>query len=373
MRWTTAATALAFVAILPAGHAAQAPRSNVVLITLDGVRVQEMFGGLDEAVARSVVKDGRAEDTPAWRRFWAAAPDARRRKLMPFLWDTLLARHGTIVGNQALGSVMRVTNTHWFSYPGYAEIATGAAHDAEIDSNDNRRNPFPTVLEIVRRELGLEPRHVATFASWETFRWIVEHEEGATTVNAGLQRYVHPDHDLQVLSEWQFEARTPWDGTRHDAYTWRFARAHLQTYHPRLLWIALDETDDWAHDGRYDRVLDTLSRVDAALSDLWTWLQQDPEYKGTTTLILTTDHGRGRTVEDWRNHGKDVQGAQDIWLAIAGQDVTRRGEAQNLPPLYQNQIAATIGRLLGVDFGKFVPDAGQALPACVVHETACAM
>ena len=92
-------------------------------------------------------------------------------------------------------------------------------------------------------------------------------------MNAGLQAYAHPDHDVQVLSDWQFQARTPWDGTRHDAYTLRFARAHLATYHPRLLWIALDETDDWAHDGRYDRVLDSLAGFDAALADLWTWLQ----------------------------------------------------------------------------------------------------
>ena len=277
VRAAATATAIALLT-LAFVSAAEQQGSNVVLITLDGVRIEEMFGGLDEVVARAIVKTGAAEESPLWQRYWAPTPEARRHKLMPFLWGTLLAEHGSIAGNQALGSVMRVTNRHRFSYPGYAEIATGAAHDAEIDSNDNRRTPFPTVLEIVRRELGLDRPAVATFASWETFRWIAEHEEGATTVNAGLQAYDHPDHDVQVLSDWQFQARTPWDGTRHDAYTLRFARAHLATYHPRLLWIALDETDDWAHDGRYDRVLDTLARVDAALGDLWTWLQSQDQY-----------------------------------------------------------------------------------------------
>ena len=257
----------------------------MVLITLDGVRIEEIFGGLNETVARAIVKEGPPEDSLLWRRYWAPTPEERRRKLMPFFWGTLLAEHGSIAGNQAAGSVVRVTNRHRFSYPGYAEIATGAAHDSQIDSNDNRRNPFPTVLEIVRRERGLDRREVATFASWETFRWIAEHEEGATTVNAGLQAYAHPDAAVQVLSEWQFQARTPWDGARHDAYTLRFARAHLATYHPRLLWIALDETDDWAHDGRYDRVLDSLAGFDRALADLWTWLQADPQ-------IPRHDHAR---------------------------------------------------------------------------------
>jgi hypothetical protein len=347
------------IALAQAGPRVQAADvGNVVLITLDGVRVQEIFGGLDEMVARAVVKNGRAEDSAVWQRYWAPTAEERRRRLMPFLWGKLLVEHGVMAGNQAAGSTVRLTNRRRFSYPGYAEIATGAAHDAEIDSNDNRRNPFPSVFEMVRRELGLDRRKVATFASWETFRWIVEHEEGATTVNAGLQAYEHPDRDIEVLSEWQFQTRTPWDGTRHDAYTLRFARAHLATFRPRLLWIALDETDDWSHDGRYDRVLDALARFDAALADLWTWLQADAQYRGTTTIVITTDHGRGRGPKDWRDHGEDVEGAQDIWLAVAGRGVGRRGEWRNTRPIYQNQIAATIAALLGVDYRRFVPDAG---------------
>jgi hypothetical protein len=356
--------AAAIVAALAAGaalHAQGGQTANVVLITLDGVRTEEIFGGLDEMVARAVVTKGRPEDSSLWQRYWAPTPVERRRKLMPFLWGTLLAEHGGIAGNQAVGSVMRVTNRQRFSYPGYAEIATGAAHDAEIDSNDNTRNPFPTVLEIVRRERGLDRREVATFASWETFRWIAEHEEGATTVNAGLQAYEHPDQAVQVLSDWQFQARTPWDGTRHDAYTLRFARAHLATHSPRLLWIALDETDDWAHDGRYDRVLDSLAGFDRALADLWTWLQGADQYRDTTTVFITTDHGRGHGPTAWREHGKDIEGAQDIWLVMAGPGTTRRGEWRDAPAIYQNQIAATIAGLLGVDYRTIVPAAGAPL------------
>jgi Type I phosphodiesterase / nucleotide pyrophosphatase len=369
-----AAVVLLATLLAPAGATTWATdAANVVLVTLDGVRIQEMFGGLDESVARALVKDGRVEDTPLWQRYWAPTREERRRKLMPFLWGTLLAEHGSIAGDQAAGSIVRVTNRHRFSYPGYSEIATGAAHDAEIDSNDNRRNPFPTVLEIVRRERGLEPRQVATFASWETFRWIVEHEEGATTVNAGLQAYAHPERDVQVLSDWQFQTRTPWDGTRHDAYTLRFARAHLATFRPRLLWMAFDETDDWAHDGRYDRVLDALARFDAALADLWEWLQADPQYRGTTTVIVTTDHGRGRGPADWRDHGKDVEGAQDIWLVLAGRGVGRRGVWREAPTIHQNQIAATIAALLDVDYRQFVPGAGLPIADCLMSKEKCGM
>ena len=84
-----------------------------------------------------------------------------------------MTEHGSIAGNRARGSAVRVTNRHRFSYPGYAEILVGEAHDDVIDSNDKRRNPYPTVLEFLKGKLGLDKRQVAAFASWDTFDWIV--------------------------------------------------------------------------------------------------------------------------------------------------------------------------------------------------------
>src|SRR5207245_5410072 len=160
------------------------PIDNVILLTLDGVRTQEIFGGLDLDVLRSTVhRDAKVEETRAYQRYWAATPEARRERLMPFFWRALMVEHGSIAGNRARGSSVRVTNRHRFSYPGYAEILVGEAHDDVIDSNDKRRNPYPTVLEFFRRRLGLDAHQVAAFASWDTFDWIVEHETGTITSN----------------------------------------------------------------------------------------------------------------------------------------------------------------------------------------------
>ena len=94
------------------------------------------------------------------------------------------------------------------------------------------------------------------------------------------------------------------------AYKFRFAMDHLRRARPRVVYLALGETDDWAHDGRYDRVLETYARTDGYLRELWTWLQADPEYRGRTHILITTDHGRGHTAKDWRDHGAKVEGAQ---------------------------------------------------------------
>src|SRR6185436_1251124 len=95
---------------------------NVVLITFDGARTEEVFGGLDLELLTSTLKDGqKVEDTASYRRFWAPTPEERRRKLMPFFWS-LVTDHGSIAGDSHSNSEVRLGNTQWFSYPGYAEM-----------------------------------------------------------------------------------------------------------------------------------------------------------------------------------------------------------------------------------------------------------
>src|SRR5262249_47488033 len=271
---------------------AQARRTeNVVLVTLDGARWQEVFTGMDESLLRASVPKGTdLRSLPVYRQFAGASAAERRERLMPFLWRTLVVDHRFIARGRPAGSPVTVTNALWFSYPGYAEILTGQAHDDRITTNDAIRNPFPTVFQFLARRLRLEPAQIATFASWGTFGAIVESELGATTVNAGPQPYAAPGADLQLLSAMQEETPTAWENTRRDAYTFRFAMDYLKRVHPRVLYVALDETDDWAHDGHYDLVLTMLHRADAYLAELWRALQADPQYRDRTTLVVATDH-----------------------------------------------------------------------------------
>ncbi|MEW5976821.1 MAG: alkaline phosphatase family protein [Acidobacteriota bacterium] len=339
----------------------QGKTRNLVLITLDGVRTQEIFGGLDRAILESTVPKGQVEKTRSYQKYWAATAEERRQKLMPFFWGVWMKEFGSIAGNRALGSTIQVANGHRFSYPGYSEILTGEAHDDVINSNDNRQNPFPTVLEFLRERLGLASPQVAAFASWETLNWIAEHAPGSITINAGFEPYSNPASNIEELSRLQFETLTPWSTVRHDLYTFRFAMAHLETHRPRVLYISLGETDDWAHDGNYANVLEALHQSDLRLQHLWEFLKQHKQYDGQTTILLTVDHGRGNHVKDWRNHGKDVEGAQYIWLAVISPDVDTRGEWKASGTIYQNQIAATLCRFLGLDYTEGRPNAGKPI------------
>lgn len=360
--------AAAAAAVEPRAQAQQASSAAsahaVVLVTLDGTRWQDLFGGVDLEILKSVSGKTPVEGTDTYKRFWASTPEARRQKVMPFLWSRLVAQEGAIVGNRNAGSRMQVSNRHRFSYPGYSELLTGTPHDDVITSNDNRRYGFLTVLEWLRAELKLPKSGVGVFGSWETFRFISEREEGAVTINAGYQDFAHPDAEIRTLSALQHLAPSGFHGARHDVYTFRFGLAHLQTARPRVLYLAFDETDDWAHQKQYDLVLDALHRTDRQLEQLWTWLQSDPEYRGRTTLVLTVDHGRGRRPEDWSDHGEAIDGAEETWLGCFGATVAARGEQRETAPVTTSQVASTLAAILGRDFRTATPAAAPPIPFC---------
>ncbi len=339
---------------------AQSKTENVILITFDGARTQEVFGGLDLEILKSKIKRGKVEDNEFYKKYWAETAEERRLKLMPFFWGTLMKEYGSIAGNRALGSSVKTTNKMWFSYPGYSEILTGQAHDDVIKSNDRTRNQYTSVLEFLQRKMKLNKTQAALFGSWDVFNWIGEHQEGAITINAGHEPYdLINDPEIQALSKLQNEKLSPWDSVRFDHFTVKFALAHMKKFQPRVVHIALGETDDWAHGGEYGHVLHSFASNDKQIKEIWDFLQSSPKYKGKTSILFTTDHGRGKTTADWTDHGEKVPEAQNIWMAFVSPDNALRGEWKNAEPIYQNQAAATLCRWLGFDYSENNPNAGK--------------
>src|SRR5690606_30677692 len=103
------------------------------------------------------------------------------------------------------------------------------------------------------------------------------------------------------------------------------------------------------HQGRYDLYLDAAWRNDRYIQQLWETAQAMPEYAGRTTLVLTTDHGRGDIRDGWKNHGVNNPGSDRIWIAVMGPDTPPRGIRSDTQ-VTQGQVAATVAALLGEDF-----------------------
>ena len=344
---------LAFVCV------GQSEPRNVILVTLDGARTQEIFGGLDADIFRSANKN--FEQTSAFKRYNAATSKERRELLMPFFWKTLMASHGSIAGNRDLKSSVQTTNKLWFSYPGYSEILTGQAHDDIIKSNSHPQNPFPSVLDFINRKLSAGPNAVAEFSSWDAFMRIATNKPGSFVVNAAYETYPARNLEIEELFRLQSQVVAPWPSVRHDYFTFKIALAHMKQYRTRAIHIGFDETDDYAHDKNYERVLDSLHLTDSWLKELWQFVESDQRYRGKTMLIITTDHGRGNSITNRHDHGEDVPDARHIWMAFVSPDSSLRGEWASTDTIYQNQIAATLCRFLNLDYSEQNREAGKPI------------
>jgi len=352
----------------PAPRPAPAPlrTRNVILITADGLRIQELFTGMDPVVSEREKHSGISDLERARRLYWRPSAAERREALMPFFWKTLAPR-GIVLGNKEKGSHVTMRNPHLFSYPGYAEILTGQ-FQPDVISNDAVRYPHRTVLEFVRDKLRLPFTGVAFIGGWDVFRSAAASREGAYFVNAGEDDPVPAPYAtprLEYLSAVQAEILALWEGSRVDTVTFEIGLEYLKKYRPRALYLAFGDTDEWAHARRYDRLLDQIRIFDAHLSRLWETLERLPDYRGRTTLILTTDHGRGVTPKDWIDHGEGVTGSEDIWIAVIGPDTPDRGELGPYPTVHQADVAATLLRLLGLDDREFNAQAGPPIPAAL--------
>ena len=329
---------------------------NIILITLDGLRWQELFTGADSLL---VDDTGMIESAGSLLGdFWSSDPNVRREMLFPFIWGTI-AKQGQIYGNRAYGNKVDNSNKMWFSYPGYNEILSGFADDERITSNSKINNPNVTFLEHLNRLPEFRGK-VLAFGSWDVFPYIINEERSGIPVNAGFE--LAQGNDLteteKTINRLQQEIRGPWGEVRLDPFTHHFALEAIKKKKPRVVYIAYGETDDWAHDGKYDQYLLSAHQTDQYIREIWETIQSDPQYKDKTTLLIGVDHGRGVTKNSWKGHGESIPQAGQIWLMAMGPDTPALGEMKTEGQWSSAMVARTVFGLLGLEY----PDS-KAAPA----------
>jgi len=334
---------------------------TVVLIVSDGLRWQEIFTGADRSLMDSDHGGIWADPAALAKKYWRDDVNDRRAALFPFLWSTI-AEQGQIFGNQQKGSVARVTNGLAFSYPGYNEMLAGFP-DPRINSNEFGPNPNRTVFEWLNAQPEFHGK-VAAYATWSTFTDIFNVPRSHLNVVCGWQ--LPPDEIKstprdELLSQLYATTTRFDDEDLYDSFLQVPLLDFVRTGGVRVLFVGYGETDNWAHAGRYDLVLESAHHFDAFVRQLWETMQSMPAYRGTTTFLLTADHGRGSGLTEWKEHGVEEKGSENIWLAAIGPDTPALGERINVAPITQSQIAATIAALLGKDYPAAVPQAAPAI------------
>jgi hypothetical protein len=331
---------------------------NLIIITLDGMRWQEVFEGADSAILNNPAYTHEKKEMLGL--FWAGDKTARRKKLFPFLWDSVYAR-GQLYGDRYIGSQVDNANPYKFSYPGYNEIFTGYP-DTAVNSNDRIKNKHSNVLEFINKQKGYENK-VAAFSTWDVMPYFLNKWRSGFFTNADKDTIGFNNTTAKLLNDIQVLSMKP-NGERLDVITYIAAREYLIEYKPRVLYISFDETDEYAHQGNYDYYLGAAHAEDGMIADIWKTVQSLPGYNNRTTLIVTCDHGRGDRIKDqWRDHGQKIEDAGHIWISVLGPDIKRFGEIITQTTLYQKQLAPTIAALLGF---TFVPDQGSADPILTI-------
>ena len=338
---------------------------NVVLIVSDGLRWQEIFTGAEADLLNDKAGGSWMSKEDLRKRYWRETPAARRALLFPFLWGTV-AKQGQIFGNRTAGSDAHVTNGKAFSYPGYNEMTTGFPNDA-IDRNEFGPNPTPTVFEWLDHFEEFHGR-VAVYGTWKVFDDIFNKARSHLVMQTGWTPPVEAqDTPRAALLTRLYATTTRFDEEDvEDSLLQVPLLDYVKAAKPRVLFVGYGETDNWAHQGRYDLVLDSAHRVDGFVKELWETMQAMPEYRGSTTFIITCDHGRGSGLTEWKEHGVEEKGSENVWIAVMGPDTPPLGERTHSPVVTQAQIAATVAALLGKDYHAAVPKAAVPI-ADVLH------
>lgn len=331
---------------------AQEPK--VIVITMDGVRWKEVVRGADKYLIN------RPNFTSSMNyhkeKYFVEDSLQRRKLLMPFTWN-YIAKKGVILGNRDEKNHVNLTNKPLWSYPGYNEIITGKPDDINIINNDDILNPNVSIFEYVNN-IPTYNQKVMVVGSWKMFTYIFNQNRSKLLINSGYQHSFNPKPTGKELYLNKLQDLTPklWQNTRYDIFTHEYALEAMKNQKPHLLFIGYGEPDDFGHDKDYDHYLNAINRNDKMIEEIWNYVQSDSYYKDQTTILVTTDHGRGDFYE-WVDHSKHVKGSSNSFIMLLGPSIKKENFTKK--DYYSTQIAQTIADLLEIKWHN--PDAGKSL------------
>ncbi len=325
--------------------------TNLIILTTDGFRWQEMYQGIDTGIANNP-KYYDDDSIGIYKKY-------AKESIMPFVTN-YIGKNGQLWGNRNLGNNISVKNPYWFSYPGYSELLCGYV-DTAINSNGYKENPNTTLLDFLQKQPGYKNK-IAAFGAWHVINKVLHKPTAGFPVTSAFDTYTNKKSTIaNTLNKLNKQAFKPWDDEEClDVFTHHMALDYLKTQQPKVLFISYGETDEWAHSSKYKSYLNAARQVDDYIKEIWEYVQSNPFYKNNTVLLITTDHGRG-IGNEWTSHNNKIGRSNETWFAIIGKGVKPFGLRINGSIFFQQQLAATIANLLGFNFTCEHPVA-EAIP-----------
>ncbi len=308
--------------------------THVVIVTLDGARPREIFEGVDPELAR-------AQGLPE-------AAVVAAHTLLPNLSELMGA--GAVFGSAADGAPMQASGPNFVSLPGYTELMTGRGPSSCAD-NGCRWVGEHTLVDDLTRARGCRSERAAVVSSWPDIGRVVALRAECATVSSGRhggsnrERFEASPRLARALE--RGEKVDPFPGVgdfRPDRLTAPLAIGYLEEHAPDFLFLALGETDEYAHRGDYRGYLAALREADRSIGELRRVLATLEAKGHRTALFVTADHGRARS---FRDHGERYPESASIWLVAAGSAITRPAAPSRRAHRLAD-VAPTVRRLLGL-------------------------
>jgi predicted AlkP superfamily pyrophosphatase or phosphodiesterase len=232
-----------------------------------------------------------------------------------------------------------VVNTRFFNdgptytNAGHTAIMTGVHQQINNSGNEYPRNP--SFMQVWLQATGQSSEKA----------WIVTSKD-KLNILANTKDKFYADKFLPMTNCGVNGAFT---GYREDSVTIRMAKEILKANRPNLMLVNLKEPDACGHAGNWQGYLQGIKNADEYVWQLWDFLQADPLYKNTTTLIITNDHGRhsDNYRDGFVSHGDNCESCRHINFFAAGPDFKQNVILNK--PYNQTDIPATIAELMGIN------------------------
>lgn len=141
-------------------------------------------------------------------------------------------------------------------------------------------------------------------------------------------------------------------GYREDSITFSHLIDTLEKYHPHLVLVNFKEPDMSGHANDWLAYVDQIKKIDEYVWNLWNFIESEDQYKGTTSLIVTNDHGRHSDGVDngFVSHWGNCEGCRHIFFFGIGPDFKKNHIDQTF--YSQIDIAPTVGKIMNIS----IPD-----------------
>jgi bisphosphoglycerate-independent phosphoglycerate mutase (AlkP superfamily) len=126
---------------------------------------------------------------------------------------------------------------------------------------------------------------------------------------------------------------------------------YLKKEKPLATFLSYGDTDEFAHEGNYSYYLDGAHAFDKYVKDILDFVQSDADYKDHTTILITTDHGRGDKIKSqWTSHGQKVLDSKETWYVMMGKGVEVLGEVSSKEQTYTKDLIHKVSDIMGLKF-----------------------